>query len=517
MAHRAMKTSAPCNMLLPSRSLSKNRPGVMSSPKRTKLEIHGIVSAALKISERVKRELPSHEGLAGAAQRVASMAYEAERVSIRMSRPWSLHRLPAIFLACSLVLLAIWVYWYFFHVSTLTIALPASDARQATQRRGVQIEQVDVPGSREAAEMVGRGEVDLAFVQGGIPIPAELLRLETPSPELVLWLTRDSLASPTQAKRVLTSLPGEGSHTVAQAFFAAWKMSDQIEYDHTWRDFAADSKRPLPANIDGVFVVKDPADEKTLSALERLHAAGFRLRAPELGVRATQFDYLKPTILAAGYLGINPRLPSETVSTYHVATFLVARENLRPRLLHEAAHVFDMQPPSIDEEEYSLTVSDAGEMFQGIDGFLGILVNIGLVFLALLGLEMMTYRKQFHELNSLISLLSMLQSNKDVLCLNDPELRRENLLYLGLCSDVLSLVSTISSYYTQENSSLLFNNLAEIIPQRCDSLKINIQLKILHAMINLPEDEATAARPAAEIPSLIASNSPQLDASTPLP
>jgi hypothetical protein len=29
----------------------------------------------------------------------------------------------------------------------------------------------------------------------------------------------------------------------------------------------------------------------------------------------------------------------------------------------------------------------------------------------------------------------------------------------------------------------LFNNLSEVIHQRCDSLKINIQLKLLHAMV----------------------------------
>src|SRR5690606_22193087 len=114
------------------------------------------------------------------------------------------------------------------------------------------------------------------------------------------------------------------------------------------------------------------------------------------------------------------------------------------------------------------------------------IVNIGLAFLALLGLEMLTYRKRFHELNSLVSLLSMLQSNKDVLGLSDGDKLRENLLYLGLTSDLLGIVSMISGYYTQENSSLLFNNLSEVIHERCDSLKINIQLKILHAGIQLP-------------------------------
>ena len=55
-----------------------------------------------------------------------------------------------------------------------------------------------------------------------------------------------------------------------------------------------------------------------------------------------------------------------------------------------------------------------------------------------------------------------------------------------LCSDLLGQISMISGYYTQENSSLLFNNLSEVIHQRCDGLKINIQLKILHAL--LPAD-----------------------------
>ena len=105
-------------------------------------------------------------------------------------------------------------------------------------------------------------------------------------------------------------------------------------------------------------------------------------------------------------------------------------------------------------------------------------------FLALTGLEMMAYRKRFHELNSLVSLISIHQSSKDVLGVTDPQTRRNHLLYLSLCSDLLGLVSMIGGYYTQENSSLLFSGLPEIIHQRCDGLKINIQLKILHATIN---------------------------------
>jgi hypothetical protein len=181
--------------------------------------------------------------------------------------------------------------------------------------------------------------------------------------------------------------------------------------------------------------------------------------------------------------------------TYKVPTFLVARRNLTPRLLAVAAHVFDSEPISIADKEYLPTAANASEMFQGTEAFLGIIVNIVLAFLALLGLEMMTYRKRFHELNSLVSLLSMLQSNKDILGVEDLRARNENLKYLSTVSDLLGLISAVSGYYTQENSSLLFNNLSEVVHQRCDNLKLNIQLKILHAGIQLEKLPPISASP----------------------
>ncbi len=62
----------------------------------------------------------------------------------------------------------------------------------------------------------------------------------------------------------------------------------------------------------------------------------------------------------------------------------------------------------------------------------------------------------------------------------------ENLLYLATCSDLLGLISVISGYYAQENPSLLYSNLLEIIQRRCDGLKLNIQAKILHAAVPVP-------------------------------
>jgi hypothetical protein len=460
-----------------------------SRSKPLRLRIEPVVGVAEALALRVRTELPTHDGLAKAADGVAAATRQAERVSQRMNSIFSLHRLPAVFLAGALLCLALWIYWRFFHVSVLSVALPDRDASQLREaiasRQRVSFHWVPVPGSREAVELVTAGKADLAFVQGGLAIPADLPRLATPSPEVVLWLVRDRVGGPRDVRRLLTSVAGEGSHTVAQFFLAAWHTRGQVEFVHDWRELTADPNYQIAADVDAVFVVKDPADEKTALGIQRLYAAGFQLRSPDIGARAAKLDFLKPFTMPPRYLVADPAAPAEPIATYSVATWLVARRGLTPRLLAQAAHALDAQPVAFGG--FDPTTADASEIFQGIEAFMGIIVNIGLAFLALLGLDVMAYRKQFHELNSLVSLLSMLQSNKDALGISDPGKRAENLLYLGLTSDLLGVISMISSYYTQENSSLLFNNLSEVIHQRCDGLKINIQLKVLHATVDVPQ------------------------------
>jgi hypothetical protein len=456
-----------------------------------RLRIGPVIGTAEALAERVKNELPSHDGLATASAGVAAAARQAERVSRAMGRLFSLHKLPAVFLAAALVCLVVWIYWQFFHVATLTLALPDRDASRIREKvagkERVNFQPVIVPGSREGAAKVTAGEVDLAFIQGGLVIPTDLPRLVTPSPEVVLFLVHDRVENLRDIKQILTSTEGEGSHSVLLHFLPAWQIEKQVKFTFDWRKLTDDPQYQLPPEIDAVFVVKDPADEKTLHGIRRLTEAGFHLAPAEIGARAQPLDFLSSTTIPAGFLDVERITPDEPVATYAVTTYLVARRGLTPRLLTQAGRVLQASPLTITEGEFRPTTADASEIFQGIEAFLGIIVNIGLAFLALLGLDMLAYRKQFHELNSLISLLSMLQSNKDVLGLTDPKKRAENLLYLGLASDLLGVISMIASYYTQENSSLLFNNLSEVIHQRCDGLKINIQLKILHATVQVPE------------------------------
>lgn len=453
--------------------------------QQVQVRIDLVIQQAVAVGAAVDKELPAHDGLKQAVALTEAAARKAQRVAEGMKRPWSPHRLPVVFLAAALLGLLAFLYWQFFHVSTLSLALPDRDAvalrESVAGQRRFSIAPREVPGSREAVDLVAKGDVDLAFVQGGVPIPAHLLRLEAPGRELVLFFLRDGVSGPADVSRVLTSVEGEGSHSVARDFFAAWGRP--VTYLHDWKAVTAGSDYRVPADVQAVFVVKDPADDKALAAVAALAAQGFRLASPALGVRASRFDYLSPVELPKGHLRVDPPLPEAPVGTYGVATFLVAREGLTPRLLTHAAHVLDERPTTITEKKVELTTGEASDLFQGVDAFLSILLNIGLAFLALLGLDVIAYRRPFHELNSLVSVVAMLQSNKDVLGVTDAKVRAERLLYLGLCSDLLSLISSISGYYTQENSSLLFNNLSEVVHARSDALKLNIQLKVLQAMV----------------------------------
>ncbi|MBM3999818.1 MAG: hypothetical protein FJ297_09825 [Planctomycetes bacterium] len=471
----------------------------MSSAKRTvlRLEIDPIIEAAEAIAVRVQRELPTHNGLGRAASGVAAAARDAKRIARNLHRPWGLHRLPLAFLIVALALIAAWVYWHFVHVATLRIAMPSRDATYLREHAGrggrIRVREIRTEGSRENLAMVEAGTADVAFVQGGLEIPTDLPRVEIPSQETLLLFVRESIGHPREIKRMLTSVAGQGSHTVAVALEAIWAPERPIEFVHDWKSLTDDPSYTIPADIDGVFVVKDLGTSKVEQAARKLAQAGFRLIEPEIGGRRLTLDYLRAVALEPGFVAVTPRIPAEPLSTFSVATYLVARRDLTPRLLAAAAHLIDADSVPLTARGFEPTLAETVDLVQGVEAFLGIIVYVGVAVLTLLGLEVATYRKRFNELDTLISLISMHQSNKDALGMTDSVRREENLRYLGICSDLLGLVSVIAGYYSQENGSLLYNKLLEIIHHRSSGLKLNIQIKILHVSVPIAERPADSS------------------------
>ena len=454
-----------------------------------RLRIDPVARRAEEIAEAVARELPTHGGLQRAARGVANAAREAERACRSLRVPWGLHRLPAWFLMISLLGFSIWFYSEFLHVTRLSVAVPERDALSLKRELGgtnrVAVEQRLVLGSREALSLVESDQVDLAFVQGGMSIPDELPRMELPRDEWLVWMTRGDL-TPSQVRRVLTSVEGEGSHAVARLLFDSLGMADEIEFRHAWGDWSGDSEPQGELDFDAVLVVKDLGDPHVLRAITRLERAGLTWKPLTLSAAFGESDSFSADVLPTGYLRADPPSPMVEIPAIRVRTYLVARRDLRSTWMASAAHLLDDDTRSLEDAAFDLNVSNASEMLQGLEAVLSILVYIGLAFLTLMGIEVLAYRRRFNELNTLVSLISIHQSDKDVLGVHDPGTRHDHLLYLGTCSDLLGLIGVIAGYYAQENGSLLFNGLLTVVVERADALKLNIQFKILHASIELP-------------------------------
>ncbi len=458
-----------------------------------RLEIDPVIARVDEIVEAIDRDLPTHPGLARVARSLAQVTRDAKEVSRRLKRPIGWHRLPAVFLVLALLCLGVWAYWLWFHTSRLTVAVPERDAIQLkTSASGrVQIDSLTTVGSQASIEKLNRGEVDLAFIQGGIDIPDALPRTELDQSELVLLFLRQPLTQAAQMRKVLTSAEEQGSHRLAQRFTRVWGNGELVEYVHDWRLFTDDKTYDVAADVDGVFVVKDPMSDKLEGIAARLAAKGFRLVSPDIGAASLRLDFLRESTVRPGYLDPTDLLPAQAVETYSVTTYLVAREGLSDNEMAVAQQL--VRPDRGFPVLAKPSLGTASDVAQGIEAAFGIVIYIGIAFLALLGLDVVAYRKRFHELNSIVSLVSMHQSTKDVIG-GSRQQKAHNVSYLAVCSDLLGIIAVVTGYYTQENSSLMYNGLSDIIQERCSSLKLNIQLKILQALIDLPIVETQPAK-----------------------
>jgi hypothetical protein len=443
------------------------------------LDIAPVIKHAESVVTTIKRDLPKHGKILEAAEAVVVSAREAQTVSDKYKKAFGLHRLPAAFMALVITAFVLWGWWHFVRVATVNIAISETDAVDLGQQlhRRVQFAPIRTAGSRENVALVVSGKADAAFVQGGIAIPADLTRVELPSQELVLFFVRANVKALSDIRTILTSTEGQGSHTVAKEFARVWQIDGSLRFVHDWGKLVSDPTYRMAPEVDAVFVVKDPLDAKVAAVPRRLQETGFHLEAADIGIGALALAYLTPLKLDAGDIDRVAAIPAAPLSTYKVKTYLVARPDLNHRQLAVAHSLADPTRSTHDFSSALSSVGEASDLLQGLDAFLSILIYLGLAFFAVAGVDIIVYRKRFHELNALISRVCMQHASSRANIAN----KTEYVTYLRVCSDLIGIISVITGYYAQGNSSLLYDKLVQIIPQRCDSLRITIELEILHA------------------------------------
>ncbi|MFT4538666.1 MAG: TRAP transporter TAXI family solute receptor [Planctomycetota bacterium] len=208
---------------------------------------------------------------------------------------------------------------------------------------GITVEVHETAGSRENLDLLERGEVDLAFVQGGIyKAPAadteqpfvglaslyyEPLWVFTRGPEPILQLRE--LAG----KRIQVGADGSGTRAVALTLLDACGATPEV--DRLLGDplqAAIDSL--IAGNADALFAVSSPASD-FVRQLFQLAAEG-ELSAVSLERSESlskHFRYLRPLVLTPGVIDLEHNLPQAPIHIVAPTAGLLARAELHPALI----------------------------------------------------------------------------------------------------------------------------------------------------------------------------------------
>ena len=212
-------------------------------------------------------------------------------------------------------------------------------------REGLSVDLRRTAGSVENLDLLRRGAVDVAFVQGGIYQPAEdpehRLRGMAAIYREPLWIfyrgrpVTDGLAS-LVGRRVSIGATGSGTEAVARALFAALGLP--TTGSNLLNMTSAAARLELEAGrIEAAFFV---ASYKDGNVTALLHRPDVRLLGFTRDVAfARNFRYLSPVRITQGLLDLKTDLPREEITLMAPAALLVCRESLHPRVVEQVLAV----------------------------------------------------------------------------------------------------------------------------------------------------------------------------------
>lgn len=208
-------------------------------------------------------------------------------------------------------------------------------------REGLSVDLRRTAGSVENLDLLRRGAVDVAFVQGGIYQPAEdpehRLRGMAAIYREPLWIfyrgrpVTDGLAS-LAGRRVSIGATGSGTEAVARALFAALGLP--TTGSNLLNLTSAAARLELEAGrIEAAFFVASYKDGNVTALLHRpdVRLLGFTREV----AFARNFHYLSPVRITEGLLDLKADLPREEVTLMAPAALLVCRESLHPRVVEQ--------------------------------------------------------------------------------------------------------------------------------------------------------------------------------------
>ena len=200
---------------------------------------------------------------------------------------------------------------------------------------------VRTAGSVENLERLLRGEVDVAFVQGGTyPLAKDVdgrLRGMAALYREPLWIfyrgkaVGDDLGG-LAGRRVAIGAPGSGTEAIARALLEVVGLP--AAGPNLLSLPAADARARLETGtVDAAFFVSSHRDANVAALLHRpdVHLLSFQRDAAFVG----NFRYLSAVRIPPGLLDLKAGLPREPITVMAPAALLVCRETLHPRAVEQ--------------------------------------------------------------------------------------------------------------------------------------------------------------------------------------
>ncbi|QDT35680.1 TAXI family TRAP transporter solute-binding subunit [Stratiformator vulcanicus] len=194
----------------------------------------------------------------------------------------------------------------------------------------ITVEIVPTAGSVESLRLLAEGELDVAFVQGGLrPPPADLRQLTILHPEPLHLVARPKLAEAGLAsllgKRINLSTKGSGSRQLSEQVLQFYGVGpgDYIDESHSYRELQQMPAEQLP---DAMFFVSSmPSDIAEFFVRKR----NYRLIAIPFGRALSMRDTsLTPVEIPYAAYRAYPAEPREPIATIAPRLNLVARADV---------------------------------------------------------------------------------------------------------------------------------------------------------------------------------------------
>jgi TRAP-type uncharacterized transport system substrate-binding protein len=235
-----------------------------------------------------------------------------------------------------------------------TLEIIAKRYRTIFEEAGVELDLVQTRGALENLEALINGKVDVAFSQGGAPIPEGLGIVSLGSIGYQpMWffysgdrLTEENVFEAMRGKRLSIGLKGSGTRPIADAVLDL--LPEAIRSSYVAVEMPAEESARALQNglIDGMFIVGgiESGNVQTLLRSPGIHFYDFSMAE---GL-ARQLSFMEVVKVPRGALALVPAKPPGTTSMVATTTTILVHEKLHPAIQHlllkAAAKIYNSGP-----------------------------------------------------------------------------------------------------------------------------------------------------------------------------